>query len=55
MFLDPFLGFHLCERHIHIYSVHVMHKISFLLLSDGELGVIFLPSKLHIEVLNTFP
>ena len=34
--------------------MHVMHKIFFLLSSDGELGVIFIHSELHLKALNTF-
>ena len=34
--------------------LHVMHEFVFLLPSAGELSVIFLPLKLHLEALNTF-
>ena len=53
--LDTILGCHLCKPHTHGYFVHVMHIIFSLIPSDGELGVIFIPSEIHLEALNTFP
>ena len=52
--LDTLLGYHLCEYNINSLFVHVMHKIYYLFPSAGELGVVFLTSKLHLEAFKTF-
>ena len=50
----PFLVCHLSEYRIHSYIVHIMHELLFFYFSVGELVAIFLSTKIHIEVLNTF-
>ena len=55
MTLYAFLGYYLCELHIHSYFVHVMHELFVFSYSVVEWGVIFLLSRFHFETIDAFP